>query len=125
MADRAALETLADRAVFGRAGEQVALLSAPGWPRVQLSEAGRFRHAWEAEASLWLRGGDVTVLTEYRQHGRPHAGYAEDVLEDAARAYLHDRLNGQHAVLMAGTGLPRVFRTARGIAARDAVPAGK
>jgi hypothetical protein len=70
---------------------------------VRLSEAGRFRHAWEAEASLRLRDGDVTVLAEYRQHGRLHAGRAEDVLEDAARAYLHDQLNGQHTVLMAGT----------------------
>src|SRR6185437_5931787 len=70
---------------------------------VQLSEAGRFRHTWEAEASLRLRDGDVTVLTEYRQHGRLHAGHAEEILEDAARAYLHDRLNGQHTLLMAGT----------------------
>jgi hypothetical protein len=70
---------------------------------VQLSEAGRFRHAWEAEASLRLRDGDVTVLTGYREHGRLHAGQAEDILEDAARAWLHDHLNGQHALLMAGT----------------------
>jgi len=70
---------------------------------VQLSEAGRFRHAWEAEASLRLREGDVTVLTEYQQHGRLRAGRAEDILEDAARAYLHDRLNGQHTILMAAT----------------------
>ncbi len=70
---------------------------------VQLSEAGRFRHGWEAEASLRLRDGDVTVLTGYREHGRLHAGHAEDILEDAARAYLHDRLSGQHTVLMAGT----------------------
>ena len=53
---------------------------------VQLSEAGRFRHGWEAEASLRLRDGDVTVLTGYREHGRLHAGHAEDILEDAARA---------------------------------------
>jgi len=72
---------------------------------VQLSEAGRFRHSWEAEATLRLRDGDVTVLAEYRQHGRLHAGHAEEILEDAARAYLHDRLNGQHTVLMAGTEL--------------------
>ncbi len=70
---------------------------------VQLSEAGRFRSPWEAEATLRLRDGDVTVLAGYRQHGRLHGGCAEDVLEDAARAYLHDRLNGQHTILMAGT----------------------
>jgi hypothetical protein len=70
---------------------------------VQLSEAGRFRHAWESEASLRLREGDVTVLSEYRQHGRLHSGRAEGVLEDAARAYLHDRLTGQDTLLMAAT----------------------
>jgi TrwC relaxase/AAA domain len=70
---------------------------------VQLSEAGRFRRAWESEASLRLREGDVTVLAEYREHGRLHVGHAEDILEDAARGYLHDRLNGQDTLLMAGT----------------------
>jgi DNA transposition AAA+ family ATPase len=70
---------------------------------VQLSEAGRFADAWEAEASLRLREGDVTALAEYREHGRLHAGHAENILEDAARAYLHDRLNGQDTLLMAGT----------------------
>ncbi|HET9894619.1 MAG TPA: MobF family relaxase [Streptosporangiaceae bacterium] len=70
---------------------------------VRLSEAGRFRHGWESEASLRLRDGDVTVLTEYRQNGRLHAGHSEEVLECAARAYLHDRLNGAHTVLMAAT----------------------
>ena len=34
MADRATLEGLADQAVSGAAGERVALLSAPEWPRV-------------------------------------------------------------------------------------------
>jgi hypothetical protein len=83
---------------------------------VRLSEAGRFRHEWEAEASLRLRDGDVTVLTDYREHGRLHAGRAEEVLEDAARAYLHDRLNGQHTVLMAGTDAmaAELARRARG-----------
>ena len=70
---------------------------------VQLSEASRFRHAWEREATLRLRQGDATVLTGYRQHGRLHAGYADEILEDAARAYLHDKLNGNDTLLMAGT----------------------
>jgi hypothetical protein len=55
---------------------------------VQLSEAGRFTCDWEREATLRLRDGDVTVLAGYRQHDRLHAGYAEDILDDAARAYL-------------------------------------
>jgi hypothetical protein len=122
--DEASLMSLADlAAIVGRATLHDAKVVVTGDPmqlqavesgggmtmlartlgHVQLSEAGRFRHAWEAEATLRLRDGDVTVLTEYRKHGRLHAGYAEDILEDAARAYLHNRLNGQHTILMAGT----------------------
>ena len=53
---------------------------------VQLSEASRFRHGWERQATLRLRDGDVTVLTDYRLHDRLHVGTGEDMLEDAARA---------------------------------------
>ena len=70
---------------------------------VQLSEASRFRHGWERQATLRLRDGDVTVLTDYRLHDRLHVGPGEDMLEDAARAYLHDRLAGKDTLLMAGT----------------------
>ena len=70
---------------------------------VQLSEASRFRHGWERQATLRLRDGDVTVLTDYRLHDRLHVGPGEEMLEDAARAYLHDRLAGKDTLLMAGT----------------------
>ena len=70
---------------------------------VQLSEASRFRHGWERQATLRLRDGDVTVLTDYRLHDRLHVGPGEDMLEDAARAYLHDRLAGKDTLLMAAT----------------------
>ena len=70
---------------------------------VQLSEASRFRHGWERQATLRLRDGDVTVLTDYRLHDRLHVGPGEDILDDAARAYLHDRLAGKDTLLMAGT----------------------
>jgi hypothetical protein len=123
-ADEASLMSLADlAAIVGRAAAQDCKVVVTGDPMqlqavesgggmtmltrllgcVQLSEAGRFAHPWEAEATLRLRDGDVTVLAEYTRHGRLHAGQAEDILEDAARAYLHDRLNGQHTILMAGT----------------------
>ena len=122
--DEASMMTLGDlAAVMRRAGGHGAKVIVTGDPmqlqavetgggmtmlartlgHVQLSEAGRFRHAWESEALLRLRDGDVTVLTEYREHGRLHAGQAEETLEDAARAYLRDRLNGQDTLLMAGT----------------------
>ena len=70
---------------------------------VQLGEASRFRHGWERQATLRLRDGDVTVLTDYRLHDRLHVGYGEDIMDDAARAYLHDRLAGKDTLLMTGT----------------------
>jgi len=70
---------------------------------VQLSEAWRFAQPWEREATLRLRDGDKTVLADYREHDRLHAGRAEHILEDAARAYLHDRLCGKDTLLMCGT----------------------
>ena len=44
---------------------------------VELSEASRFRQPWEREATLRLRQGDLTVLADYREHDRLHAGTAE------------------------------------------------
>jgi hypothetical protein len=70
---------------------------------VELSEASRFRQAWEREATLRLRQGDITVLADYREHDRLHAGTAEQIADEAARAYLHDRLSGKDALLMCGT----------------------
>ena len=70
---------------------------------VQLSEASRFTQPWEREATLRLRQGDVTVFADYAQHDRLHLGHGEDILEDAARAYLHERLSGKDTLLMAGT----------------------
>jgi hypothetical protein len=70
---------------------------------VQLGEASRFRHGWERQATLRLRDGDVTVLTDYRLHDRLYVGYGEDIMDDAVRAYLHDRLAGRDTLLMTGT----------------------
>ena len=70
---------------------------------VELSEASRFRQAWERESTLRLRQGDITVLADYREHDRLHAGTAEQIADEAARAYLHDRLYGKNALLMCGT----------------------
>jgi hypothetical protein len=71
--------------------------------RVSRLQIRRFTHGWERQATLRLRDGDVTVLTDYRLHDRLHVGPGEDMLEDAARAYLHDRLAGKDTLLMAGT----------------------
>ena len=56
-------------------GGMMLLARRLGW--VQLAEPQRFTHAWERDATLRLRAGDVTVLAEYeaaRAAARRHAG---------------------------------------------------
>ena len=56
---------------------------------VQLAEPQRFTHAWERDATLRLRAGDVTVLADY----------------EAARPAARRHRRGSHR-----TGLPRLAR---------------
>ena len=67
----------------------------------RLTEIRRFTHAWERDASLKLREGDVTGLAEYAGRGRIYHGPQDRVLEDAADLYLNGYLKGQEALLMA------------------------
>ncbi|MDA8321928.1 MAG: relaxase domain-containing protein, partial [Actinomycetota bacterium] len=67
----------------------------------QLTDAVRFRQAWEGPASLAIRAGDVTALGTYDQHGRLHGGSYEEMAEQAARAYLTEYLAGRDAALTA------------------------
>ena len=67
----------------------------------RLTEVRRFNHAWERDASLRLRDGDVTALAEYSGRGRIYHGPQDRVLEDAADLYLNGYLKGQEALLMA------------------------
>jgi len=67
----------------------------------QLTEPVRFRAAWEQAASLRLRDGDTTVLTEYDQHGRIYGGDPEQMMDAAAAAYVALTLDGTDTLLMA------------------------
>ena len=67
----------------------------------QLTEPVRFRAAWEQAASLRLRQGDTSVLTEYDQHGRIRGGDPEQMMDAAAAAYLALTLDGVDTLLMA------------------------
>ena len=67
----------------------------------RLTEVRRFNHAWERDASLRLRDGDVSALAEYSGRGRIYHGAQDRVLEDAADLYLNGYLKGQEALLMA------------------------
>ena len=79
------------------------MLLARRFGYVQLAEPQRFTHAWEREATLRLRAGDITVLAEYEQHGRLRGGTAEEATEQAYRAWLADYLDGKDTLLLART----------------------
>jgi len=68
---------------------------------VQLAEPVRFEHAWERPASLRLRAGNASVLSEYDTHGRIRGGDPEQVMDDAVRAAVAERLAGQDVLLVA------------------------
>ena len=68
---------------------------------MQLAEPARFRASWEQAASLRLRAGDASVLTEYDQHGRIRGGEPEQMMDVAATAYIALSLDGTDTLLMA------------------------
>jgi hypothetical protein len=82
-------------------GGMMLLARRLGW--VQLAEPQRFTHAWERDATLRLRAGDVTVLADYEQHGRLRGGTPEEAAEQAYRGWLADFLDGKDTLLMART----------------------
>ncbi|MGH3067710.1 MAG: MobF family relaxase [Streptosporangiaceae bacterium] len=67
----------------------------------RLTEVRRFTSAWERDASLRLRDGDVTALAEYAGRGRIYHGPQDRVYDDAVSLYLNGFLKGQEALLMA------------------------
>jgi conjugative relaxase-like TrwC/TraI family protein len=67
----------------------------------QLTEAMRFRSAWEGTASLAIRAGEVSALGVYDANGRLHGGSYEEMTEQACRAYLAEYLAGTDVVLTA------------------------
>ena len=75
------------------------LADALGYAR--LAEPVRFRAAWEQQASLRLRDGDITVLADYDQHGRIIGGDPEQMMDAAAAAYVALAADGTDTLLMA------------------------
>ncbi|HET9894964.1 MAG TPA: AAA family ATPase [Streptosporangiaceae bacterium] len=61
----------------------------------------RFAAEWEQDASLRLRAGDISVLTEYDQHGRIVGGEPERLLDTAAGQYVARYLSGADVLMMA------------------------
>jgi hypothetical protein len=70
---------------------------------IELTEVRRFDAGWEADASLRIRGGDLSALAAYDVHGRIRGADREAAYDSAARAYLADHLQGKDTLLLAGS----------------------
>ena len=81
----------------------------------KLNEVRRFRHAWERDASLRLRDGDVAALAEYAARGRIYHGPQDRVFDDAVKLWLNGHLSGRESLLMATSNetAARLARLAR------------
>ena len=66
-----------------------------------LSEVRRFSDPWEAQASLRLRRGDVSVLDEYDTRGRIAGGTRDEVIDEAFSAWLSARRAGDSLIVLA------------------------
>ncbi|MCX2749921.1 relaxase domain-containing protein [Arthrobacter sp. MI7-26] len=67
----------------------------------RLSTIWRFEHAWERDASLKLRAGDVAAITAYDTHQRLRHGPYLDVLDHAYLNWQADMLSGRSSILIA------------------------
>jgi conjugative relaxase-like TrwC/TraI family protein len=69
----------------------------------KLTEVRRFTHAWEAEASLKLRDGDIAALAEYNARGRVYHGHQARVYDDAVMLWSNNFLGGRETLLIAAS----------------------
>jgi hypothetical protein len=72
-------------------------------PAAQLHEVRRFRAAWEREASVWLRDGNLAAAAVYDRHGRIRAADEEAACDRAASIWLADHLRGKDVLLLGGS----------------------
>jgi len=81
----------------------------------KLAEVRRFRHAWEADASLKLREGDISALAEYAARGRVYHGHRTRAYDDAVMLWVNDHLDGRDTLLLAASNeeAARLARMAR------------
>ncbi len=67
----------------------------------RLSTIWRFEHAWERDASLKLRAGDVAAITDYAQHQRIRHGSYLDMIDQAYLNWQSDMHSGKSSILIA------------------------
>ena len=72
-------------------------------PAAQLHEVRRFDAAWERQASIRLRDGDLAVAAVYDRHGRIRGADEETACDRAAAMWLADHLRGKDVLLLAGS----------------------
>jgi len=72
-------------------------------PAAQLDEVRRFDAAWEREASVQLRDGDLAAAAAYDRHGRIRGADEEAAFDRAAAMWLADHLRGKDVLLLAGS----------------------
>jgi flagellar biosynthesis GTPase FlhF len=72
-------------------------------PAVELHEVRRFDAAWERQASIQLRDGDLAAVAAYDRHGRIRGADAEAAYDRAGAMWLADHLCGKDALLLAGS----------------------
>ena len=69
----------------------------------RLAEVRRFRNAWERDASLRLREGEIDALAEYAARGNVYHGPRDRVHDDAVTLYVSDYLRGRDTLLLAAS----------------------
>ena len=72
-------------------------------PAAQLHEVRRFDAAWERQASIRLRDGDLAAVAAYDRHGRIRGADDEAAYDRAASMWLADHLRGKDVLLLAGS----------------------
>ena len=69
----------------------------------ELERLHRFKHRWEAAASLLLRSGDPRAFDAYEAHGRIIAGTLDEHLARMADTWITNHQHGRTAALVAST----------------------
>jgi conjugative relaxase-like TrwC/TraI family protein len=82
------------------AGGAFALLVGRRTDTPELTEIHRFTHAWEKEASLALRRGEVEVISTYARQHRIHEGDTDLMLDAAYKAWRTDQHAGKASILV-------------------------
>jgi conjugative relaxase-like TrwC/TraI family protein len=90
-------------AAVGRSGMFAHLVNTFG--AIELGRVHRFNHAWERDASLRLRRGDLSVIDLYEQQGRLHGGTAGQMRRSVIERWWSAMQRGETALMMAPTNV--------------------